>query len=64
MFQPKYNYRFVLEDLKEHNVDLQKFSNKVLQMSGGTINHSIFEFIYEVLVVNNYNIDLLISKLD
>lgn len=56
----KYDFREVLQDLADHNVDITRFEEKCVKMSGGgSINQHMFEFIYETIVVNNYNIDVL-----
>lgn len=60
MYKPKYDYKAVIQDIQEHGVNISKFKQKCQQMSGGeTIQQSMFEFIYECLVVNNYNIDIM-----
>jgi len=59
MYQPKYDYKFIIQDLKDHNVDLKKFELKVKQMSqSDTMNQMMFEFIYDTLKINNYNINI------
>jgi len=59
MYQPKYDYKAVIQDLKDHNVDIKDFQKKCQQMSGGEkIDQAMFEFIYECLVLNNYNMNL------
>lgn len=59
MYQPKYDYKFVLQDLREHQVDLKKFEIKVKQLSkSDTISQQMFEFFYDVLKINNYNINI------
>ena len=60
MYQPKYDYKFIIQDLKDHNVDLKKFELKVKKMSkSDTMNQAMFELIYETIKINNYNINLL-----
>ena len=58
----KYDYRDILSDLADHGVDLESFEVKVRQMSGGVLNQSMFEFVYETLVLNNYSIELLMGE--
>lgn len=58
----KYNPNHILNDLEANNIDLETFSAKVKSMSGGVITQPMFEFIYETLVVNNYNMDVLIGS--
>lgn len=59
MNTPKYQPNQILFDLMVHDVDMQVFTAKVKSMSGGVITQSMFEFIYETLVVNNYNCAIL-----
>lgn len=62
MSKIKYDYRNVLSDLAEHGVDLKSFEAKVRQMSGGVLNQSMVEVVYETLVLNNYRIELLMDE--
>lgn len=56
---PKYEPNAVIQDLKNHNVDIDKFEEVIKRMNGVALtNQAMFEFIYESIVVNNYNIDL------
>ena len=59
MNNPKYQPNQILLDLMAHDIDFQAFTVKVKSMSGGVITQSMFEFIYETLVVNNYNSQIL-----
>lgn len=57
----KYDYRAILQDLDDHNIDIKKFELKCKKISGcETMNQHMFEFLYETLVVNNYNSDLIL----
>lgn len=59
MYQPKYNPNFIIEDLKNHNVDITLFKQKVIDM-GAPTSQAMFEFIYECVKINNYNMSLFI----
>lgn len=62
MINIMYDYRDILSDLAEHGVDLKAFEAKVRRMSGGELYQSMFEFVYETLVLNNYSIELLMGE--
>ncbi|WGS54444.1 hypothetical protein LFL96_25870 [Paraburkholderia sp. D15] len=60
MYQAKYNPNHIIADLENHNIDIEKFTAKVIRMSGGAAHQAIFELVYETLVVNSYNQELIL----
>lgn len=61
----KYDPKDVIADLKAHNVDMSKFSDLIVRMTGGLVtSQPMFEFIYDCVKTNNYNMDLFFSTKD
>ena len=45
-------------DLKEHGVDIDLFERKIKQLTGGIINKPMFDFVYEALMINKYDMSI------
>lgn len=57
MYQPKYDYRDALQDLRNHGIDIEEFKKRLEKISGGTVyNQAMFDFLYLTIVVNNYKL--------
>lgn len=57
MYNPQYDPSFVIEDLKNHGVDLIDFENRLKKIARGTVfNQPLFEILYNTYKINNYKI--------
>lgn len=57
MYQPIHDPQDIIEDLKNHNVDMKDFDKRLKAISGGvTTNQFMFEFLWSTYKLNNYKI--------
>ncbi|MDR8076737.1 hypothetical protein KPA96_13830 [Burkholderia cenocepacia] len=57
MYNPKYNPQEIMADLKNHNVDMEKFEMLMLRF-GPVESQKVYEFCYECVVANNYKMEV------
>jgi hypothetical protein len=57
LYNPIYNPNDIIQDLKNNNVDINEFYERLKKLNNGTVfNQFMFEYLYTVYVINNYKI--------
>lgn len=57
LYNPKYDPKFIQEDLINHGVCMKQFEQRLKEINNGSVfNQYMYEFLYETIKINGYKI--------